>query len=88
LFSFRGQKEIVALLLSYNADVNPRDKYGQTPLHMAAANGHREVVELLLAKEADANAESDGATPARYAASSGHAAIAELLRSHETCSKT
>ena len=36
--------------------VNARDTLGKTPMHMAAARGHRDVAELLLAKGARATA--------------------------------
>jgi hypothetical protein len=60
--------------------VNAKDKYGLTPLHHAAWNGHKEVAELLIAKGADRNAKDvNGRTPLHYAASEGQNEIAELL---------
>lgn len=60
--------------------VSSRDDNGNTPLHWAAANGHKEVTELLLANKADVNAKNnDGATPLYAAAGTGHQDVVELL---------
>lgn len=47
--------EMVALLLSYGADVNLEDEEGYTPLHYASMNGHDDAVQTLI--EAGANLE-------------------------------
>jgi|WetSurMetagenome_2_1015567.scaffolds.fasta_scaffold32982_3 ankyrin repeat protein len=54
---------------------------GATPLHLAAASGHKDIVELLLAHGADVNAidGDDGWTPLHWAANGGHKDAAELL---------
>lgn len=54
--------------------------FGWTPLHWAAAKGHKDVVELLLANKADADAtESFGWTPLHWAANNGRRDVVELL---------
>jgi cytohesin len=55
-----GDIEAVKHHLAAGVDVNVIYK-GQTPLHYAAAYGHKEIIELLIAKGADVNAKiSDG----------------------------
>jgi ankyrin repeat protein len=57
-----------------------KSREGTTPLHLAAANGHRDVAELLLANKADVNAKDImGATPLDHAAGNGRKDTAELL---------
>ena len=72
--------EAVKQHLAAGADVNAKNKVGQTPLHLAVANDHKEIIELLIAKDADLNAKDvwEG-TPLYEAASKAHKEIAELL---------
>jgi ankyrin repeat protein len=48
----KGHTKIVQLLLEKGADVNAKNKYGETALMYAAENGHTETVQLLLEKGA------------------------------------
>ena len=51
-----------------------------TPLHLAAWQGHVDIVRLLLDRGADVNARGDGGrTPLHYAAYWGHLDVVELL---------
>jgi len=60
--SYPGYEDMVALLISLEADVNLRDKSGKTPLMWAAGNSY-ENTELLLENSADVNAKAnDGMT--------------------------
>jgi len=46
----------VKLLLSYNASMNLRNEYGNTPLHWASLNGHKDgmyILDLDLAVSSD-----------------------------------
>ncbi len=53
---------------------------GDTPLHLAARNGHEDIVQLLLTSKADVNAKDDWQqTPLHFAAAYGHMAVVELL---------
>ncbi|XP_069691160.1 uncharacterized protein [Periplaneta americana] len=45
-----GILDIALLLMKAGVDVNCRDTYGKTPLHLAAQNGHYELVQILIEK--------------------------------------
>ena len=47
----RGDVDIVKLLLEHEADVNAKDRSGETALFKAMDAGHSQVVELLLRHE-------------------------------------
>ena len=51
----RGDVEMVRQLLRTGADVNARDRHGQTALMLAAHRGYREMVETLVEGGADLN---------------------------------
>jgi hypothetical protein len=56
------------------------EKFGQTPLHVAAFNDHKDVAKFLLASKADVNAKAkNGSTPLHLAAAKGNKEIVELL---------
>jgi len=52
-----GNLGVVQMCLSHGADVNAKDKYGFTALHLARMRGQEEIARLLLAKGARADAE-------------------------------
>jgi len=77
-----GDVDTVKRLLAQNPNlISSRDeKYGQSPLHVAAFNGNKAIVELLLGKGADVNAKANnGATPLHLAAVRGSVEVATLL---------
>jgi hypothetical protein len=77
-----GDLAKVKLLLKDHPDlVSSKDeKYGQTPLHIAAFNDHLDVAKLLLANKADVNAKANnGSTPLHLAAAKGNKDMVELL---------
>jgi uncharacterized protein len=76
-----GQMEA---LLAKGAEVNARNAYGWTPLHVAAAGGDPAVVAVLLKHGADIHAQSHiGTTPLDNATTrGGRKAVIDLLLAH------
>ncbi|CAK9031036.1 unnamed protein product [Durusdinium trenchii] len=76
-----GQTEVIALLLSHQADVHLGDRGLCSPLHWACRYGHASAVQLLLQASADPDAGNMiGDTPAHEAASHGQVdALQRLL---------
>ena len=71
------------LLATGKADVDLKDKYGQTPLSRAAKYGQETVVKLLLATgKADVDSKnSENQTPLSQAAKYRHETVVKLLES-------
>jgi ankyrin repeat protein len=64
----RGNLVVAQALLECGADIEARDKYGDTPLHRAVKCRQAEMVAYLLASGADAQAKSkSGQTPQQMA---------------------
>ena len=80
---FKGNKEMVKLLLKARADINKRNQYGKTPLCWAIHIGQIDMVQILLDNRADPNkADNDGVTPLLFAAKRGNTnntAVVKLL---------
>ena len=73
---------IEAMLISReNFDFNSENRFGQTPLYLAASNGHKAVVELLIARDdIEINTKDNkDQTPLHLAALRGAEAVVELL---------
>ena len=83
-----GDIEAVKQHLAGGVDVYVKeDRYGRTPLHYAASNGHKEIVELLIAEGAEVNAKDKGRkTPLDVTSAippnSNKTEIVDLLRKH------
>lgn len=56
--SHEKHSEVVRMLLDCGAKVDVRDRYGDTPIHNAAAYGKLEVLQVLVNHGADVNAKS------------------------------
>jgi ankyrin repeat protein len=81
-----GNKDAVALLLAYGADVNVRERWFHwTPLILAAKKGRADVVALLLSSNADVNAQgTEGGTALHFAAEIGDTNVAKILLANKT----
>jgi ankyrin repeat protein len=76
----RGDVEGVRDLLDRGADVDSRDRHGQTALMLAAHAGRRAVIEELLARRANLNATAKyGLSALMLAIVAGHTEVARLL---------
>lgn len=76
----RGDAQIIRHRLATGADVNARNRYGQTGLMLAAHAGHSEVVETLVSAGADLNVTAKyGLTALMLAIVAGHQDVARLL---------
>ncbi len=47
LAASEGHYEVAVLLLSFDVDLNPRDRFGNTPADDAKAKGHQRIVDLI-----------------------------------------
>ena len=73
-----------ALLIDRGTDVNAKNRYGRTPLHLASFKGHKDMCALLIDHGADVTAtEGEGRKPLDMA----HKKVRKLLRV-ETAKKT
>lgn len=74
---------MVQLLLERKAKVNPANKDGFTPLHLALKVQQEDIIRLLIACDPDVNtAAIDGETPLHTATKNGDAVTVEALLTH------
>jgi ankyrin repeat protein len=67
------------LLIEAGINIDQHGDLGHTPLHDAAAFGHRDMVVLLIESGADVHACTEGDTPYALARIGGHTEICDLL---------
>ena len=73
-----GREDVVEFLIAKGADIDVRNKRGETPLHCAAA--HLSVTALLFASGAKVNAKTDaGYTALHFAVSANRVKVVALL---------
>lgn len=73
-----SRQKALHLLLKHSADVNARDKYWQTPLHVAAANRATKCVEAIIPLLSTVNvADRTGRTALHHAVHSGHLEVGQ-----------
>jgi ankyrin repeat protein len=77
----RYDLEAFEWLLAKGADVNARDRWQQTPLHIAVMEGRADMVERLIREGADVNAKNyKGRTPLYFARTFNREEIVGILR--------
>ena len=76
----QGEVETVRELLRAGADVNARDRHGQTALMLAAHRGYRDMVEILVEGGADLNVTAKyNLSALMLAITAGHVEVARVL---------
>ena len=82
----RGSTQVVKFLISYKANINCRDKAGNTPLHLSALYEYLEITKLLLKNHAEKNVKTlNGTTPLHHACEKGNIGITQLLLKKVCC---
>ena len=75
-----GHREVAEMLLARGAEIEARDREGNTPLYWAAWHGAGPVVDVLLAHRAEVDARNQsGWSPLMAAAAGGHTAVVSAL---------
>ncbi|GAA5042807.1 hypothetical protein GCM10011506_45700 [Marivirga lumbricoides] len=78
--AFFGNTDAIKQHIAAKSDLNEKDDYGSTPLHIAATFGKTDAAILLIEGGADINATSaDGSTPLHTAAFFGRVEIVKAL---------
>ncbi|EAY04906.1 ankyrin repeat protein, putative [Trichomonas vaginalis G3] len=76
-------KEVLEILILCGIDINSKDKYGNTPLHLAAYGKLKITVEFLIANGANVNARNNvEKTPLHLATKGNGKKVAEMLLCH------
>ncbi|KAI0228464.1 hypothetical protein LSAT2_021078, partial [Lamellibrachia satsuma] len=87
--SVEGQPSVIRSLLSLGARLNVKNNSRQSPLHLAAKNGHYKTCQRLLdsahGQHIVNEQDGHGFTPVHSAALNGHCRIVELFLRHGAC---
>ena len=80
LAALNSQTEVIKLLIAEGADLDGKDKFGNTSLHYASQHGSKVIVELLISNKANVNMKNKGGeTPLDIVADKD---TADILRKH------
>ncbi len=83
--AFKGNMEIIKVLLEHNAKLNVPDNNGTTPLIYATIFNHTEIAELLFAKGSDPNLKDhSGKSAAVYAKELKNTVLTNLFDTKKT----
>ena len=79
----KEKKDVIENILSLGASPDIQDKYGNTPLHIAAIKGQMELSKLFLSHRASPDIQSNnGDTPLHITAREGQIELSNLFLSH------
>lgn len=82
--AFFGNIEAIESHIAYKSDLNEKDAYGSTPLHIAIMFGRIEAAKLLIEAGADLSAQSaDGSSPLHAASFFCHTEVVQALLEKE-----
>lgn len=82
--AFFGNTDAIESHIAYKSDLNEKDAYGSTPLHIAITFGRIEAAKLLINGGANLSAQSaDGSTPLHTASFFCHIEIIQALLEKE-----
>ena len=82
----KGDLKTIEYLISHGANIESKDKYGFTPLHIASIHNYLPIVEYLVSHGANIESkENNGASSLHYASQKDYLSIVEYLISHGSC---
>ena len=85
----QGHVEIAEMIIVAVEDKNPKNQFGETPLHFAAREGHATIVKMIIDAVDDKNPQDFfGNTPLIRAEENGHEDISKLIKSENFAYKS
>ncbi|CAG9760191.1 unnamed protein product [Ceutorhynchus assimilis] len=79
-FFLEGHQEIIETTLKFGTDIDSRDEYGRTALHISAQKGNRNITTMLLNKGANVNVrDKNGFTALHIASREGKVELATIV---------